>query len=154
MRWILLGALVFLLSACSFFQIEVPPDAYSVETALQILENQEYRLVDIKEVDQYREVEMKGKVAIFESKTGDVLLLYAYRGEDVKRVWNAVKKKTGFLSVRSILELPNMGKFSTVVDGKRIVSWWKKSWFFTVEGRNGVDEFVKHVFRVYGVLKG
>lgn len=68
MRWLLLIAIVFLLSACSFFQIEVPPDAYSVETALQILENQEYRLVDIKEVDQYRDVEMKGKVAIFESK--------------------------------------------------------------------------------------
>lgn len=111
------------------FQIEVPPDAYSVETALQILENQEYRLVDIKEVDQYRDVEMKGKVAIFESKTGDVLLLYAYRGEDAKQVWKAVKKKSGFLSVRSILELPNMGKFSTILDGKRIVSWWKKDGF-------------------------
>ena len=153
MKWLLLPAIILLLSSCSFFQIEVPPDAYSVDTALQILENQEYKLIDMKDVDQYKDVEMKGKVAVFESKTGNALLLYVHKGEDAKKVWKAINKKSGFLSVRSILELPNMGKFSTVLNGKKIVAWWKKSWFFIAEGRNEVDEFVKHVYRVYGVLK-
>ncbi|PLV60274.1 DUF3242 domain-containing protein [Thermotoga sp. KOL6] len=153
MKRVFLMGLLFLLSSCALFKIEVPPESYSLETAIRILENREYTLMDLKNVDQYAEVTMPGKVAVFETKDG-VIFFYAYKGEDAKKIWKTIRKKTGFFSVRSILDLPNMGKFSTILEGKKIVAWWKKSWLFIVEGKDGVEDFVKHIHEVYEVLRG
>jgi len=147
-----LVVVLLMLSSCTLIKIVVPPEAYSLDTAIFVLETRDYRLSDVKEIDSYGDVEMKGKVAVFETEYGPVFL-YVYKGKEAKKIWKKLNGRAGFVSIRSVLDLPNMGKFSTVSNGKKIVAWWRKNWLFIVEGKNGVEEFVKHVYRVYEEMK-
>jgi len=151
-RSLLLVVVLLMLSSCTLIKVVVPPEAYSLDTAIFVLETRDYRLSDVKEIDSYGDVEMKGKVAVFETEYGPVFL-YVYKGEEAKKIWKKLNGRAGFVSIRSVLDLPNMGKFSTVSDGKKIIAWWRKNWLFVVEGKNGVEEFVKHVYRVYEEMK-
>ncbi|AAD36689.1 hypothetical protein THMA_1663 [Thermotoga maritima MSB8] len=151
-RSLFLVVVLLMLSSCTLIKIVVPPEAYSLDTAIFVLETRDYRLSDVKEIDSYGDVEMKGKVAVFETEYGPVFL-YVYKGEEAKKIWKKLNGRAGFVSIRSVLDLPNMGKFSTVSNGKKIVAWWRKNWLFIVEGKNGVEEFVKHVYRVYEEMK-
>ncbi|AIY88504.1 MULTISPECIES: DUF3242 domain-containing protein [unclassified Thermotoga] len=151
-RSLLLVVVLLMLSSCTLIKVVVPPEAYSLDTAIFVLETRDYRLSDVKEIDSYGDVEMKGKVAVFETEYGPVFL-YVYKGEEAKKIWKKLNGRAGFVSIRSVLDLPNMGKFSTVSNGKKIVAWWRKNWLFIVEGKNGVEEFVKHVYRVYEEMK-
>jgi len=151
-RSLLLVVVLLMLSSCTLIKVVVPPEAYSLDTAIFVLETRDYRLSDVKEIDSYGDVEMKGKVAVFETEYGPVFL-YVYKGEEAKKIWKKLNGRAGFVSIRSVLDLPNMGKFSTVSNGKKIVSWWRKNWLFITEGKNGVEEFVKHVYRVYEEMK-
>ncbi|ADA67270.1 conserved hypothetical protein [Thermotoga petrophila RKU-10] len=151
-RSLLLVVVLLMLSSCTLIKVVVPPEAYSLDTAIFVLETRDYRLSDVKEIDSYGDVEMKGKVAVFETDYGPVFL-YVYKGEEAKKIWKKLNSRAGFVSIRSVLDLPNMGKFSTVSDGKKIIAWWRKNWLFVVEGKNGVEEFVKHVYRVYEEMK-
>ncbi|ACB09630.1 MAG TPA: DUF3242 domain-containing protein [Thermotoga sp.] len=151
-RSLFLVVVLLMLSSCTLIKIVVPPEAYSLDTAIFVLETRDYRLSDVKEIDSYGDVEMKGKVAVFETEYGPVFL-YVYKGKEAKKIWKKLNGRAGFVSIRSVLDLPNMGKFSTVSNGKKIVAWWRKNWLFIVEGKNGVEEFVKHVYRVYEEMK-
>ena len=151
-RSLLLVVVLLMLSSCTLIKVVVPPEAYSLDTAIFVLETRDYRLSDVKEIDSYGDVEMKGKVAVFETEYGPVFL-YVYKGKEAKKIWKKLNGRAGFVSIRSVLDLPNMGKFSTVSNGKKIVAWWRKNWLFIVEGKNGVEEFVKHVYRVYEEMK-
>ncbi|AIY86823.1 MULTISPECIES: DUF3242 domain-containing protein [unclassified Thermotoga] len=151
-RSLFLVVVLLMLSSCTLIKIVVPPEAYSLDTAIFVLETRDYRLSDVKEIDSYGDVEMKGKVAVFETEYGPVFL-YVYKGKEAKKIWKKLNGRAGFVSIRSVLDLPNMGKFSTVSNGKKIIAWWRKNWLFIVEGKNGVEEFVKHVYRVYEEMK-
>lgn len=146
--------LLLLVSSCSPFNVVVPPASYSTETALVVLANGGYKLLDILPVDGFEDVVFDAMVGVFRLDE-EIFLLYVYKSEEdeVKEIWKKLKKKFPFTSIRISFDFPNFGKISARAHGKEFVVWRRGPWLFLAEGGRGISKFVEHVQRVYSILR-
>lgn len=138
---------------CMVRSVNVPPNSYSPISAINIVQDDYYlNFTDV--VDNVYSVRAKGIVASFE-KEKKAYLLYVFKGDSssAKEHWKALVKELGIWKARTYLDFPSSGLYSVSVDGKRIVAWWKKAWFFVAESSADTEKFADHVIDVYKQLE-
>lgn len=129
----------------------VPPENISLDTAIFVLETRDYRLSDVKEIDSYGDVEMKGKVAVL--KRSMVLFSSTSTKAKKRRRSEEIERQSRVCFHKKCSGPAQHGKILHSIGWKEDHCLVEKNWLFVVEGKNGVEEFVKHVYRVYEEMK-
>ncbi len=146
--------LVLLLTGCMLRPVHVPPEAFSLSSALKVIQDS-YSLMFIDDVDGYENIQAKGMIALY-NKGGKTFLVYAFKfyDESPRKYWNRVAKNFGIWSCRTYIDLPTSGLYSTRSSGKEIVSWWKNRWLFIVEGKENTEQFASYMMDTFAKIGG
>ncbi|MCS7174608.1 DUF3242 domain-containing protein [Pseudothermotoga sp.] len=143
------------LNGCTIRIVEVPPRAYSLESAVKIVQGK-YVLVHTDIFDNYEGIDARGTVAIYRDNKGQMFLFYGLKRFDgsSKNLWKSIVKKYGVWNFGIYIDLPSFGYYSTKKGGKTITAWWKDVWLFVVESSENSKGFVRDVMNAFAEVGG
>ncbi|HEY8542307.1 MAG TPA: DUF3242 domain-containing protein [Pseudothermotoga sp.] len=154
MKKIIVTFFALLLTGCMLRPVYVPPNAYSLTSALRSVQDG-YTLIFSEEIDGYGTVRQKGVVASY-LKDGASYLFYGFKfyNGSAKDSWKEIVKNFGIWSSRTYLDFPTSGLYSTKKDGKYIVAWWKDIWLFVVESSSNAEVFANYAMDNFARIGG